>query len=178
MDHGDMLRFLCPTCRNPVLVERSKIEQVAGINVMCPECKNISHVPGAFRTGKLPTDLKITGGVIVPIKEFGEWYFDHPIVNSLINKGQHEFLYEYGLYGFCSKCFHQYGSTILFMLPCEQDMKSQYTVFMAKTAESGEDLKSLLSGKCPSCGHDKMISIVTNIPIYVQEAIRVKKGKH
>ena len=172
----DLLRFQCPTCRLPVRVERSKIDTIVGINVTCSNCKNISHVPGAFGTGILPSNLKITGGVIVPIKEFAEWYFHHPVMKSLMNEKKIELLFDYGLWGYCAKCFYQYKSTVLSILPVYQDIKPEKIVFMAKSDESVDDFNSLLSRECPSCGHDKIIGIITDIPDYVQEAIKAKKG--
>jgi len=172
---GKWLRYLCPTCMLPVRVERSKIDPVIGINIGCSNCKNISHVPGAFRTGKLPSNLKITGGVIVPIKEFSEWYFYHPIVRSLMSTNQIDLLSQYGLFGFCEKCFHYYQSTVLIQLPVFLRMKPEQIIYNAKTPESAKDFHSLMSRKCPSCGHDKMIGIITNIPDYVRDAINAHK---
>jgi hypothetical protein len=159
----------------PVRVERSKIDPVIGINVVCSNCKNISHIPGAFGRGTLPPNLKITGGVIVPIREFGDWYFHHPVAKSLMNKESTEFLYEYGLWGSCGKCFRQYEKTVLYVFPAYQDMNPEQITFMANSAESADDFRALMSGKCPSCGYDKMICIMTDIPGYVQEAIKAKK---
>jgi len=128
---GKQLRYLCPACKLPVWVERSKIVPVIGLNVQCANCKNISHVPGAFGSGALPPNLKITGGVIVPIKQFSEWYFHHPVVKSLLNEKQTELLSSYGLWGYCRKCFHQYRSTVLSMLPVYQEINSGQTSFLA-----------------------------------------------
>jgi hypothetical protein len=48
---------------------------------------------------------------------------------------------------------------------------------MAKSDKSAGDFRALQSGKCPSCGHDKMICIITDIPGYVREAIKTKKER-
>jgi hypothetical protein len=173
---GKTLRYLCPTCMLPVRVQRSKIDPIVGTNVICSNCKNISHIPGAFGTGTLPSNLKITGGVIVPIKDFSEWYFHHPIVNSLIITRSTDLLCQYGLWGTCAKCSHQYRRTVLYLLPAVQDpFDPSKTTLIAKSAESADDFRALTSGKCPSCGYDKMICIITDIPEYVRETIKTKK---
>lgn len=172
---GNLLRYLCPTCNLPVWVPRSRIDRIVGVSVQCPNCKNISHVPGAFWEGALPRNFNITGGVIVQVKQFNEWYLNHPVVKSLMNNHRIELQAHYGLYGFCGKCFHQYRSTVLSMLDVYQNMEPGHIIFNAKSAESADDFNALLSGKCPSCGSDKMICIVTDIPDYVEEAIAAKR---
>lgn len=172
---GKMLRYLCPTCMLPVRVERSKIDLIVGTNVICSNCKNISHIPGAFATGTLPSNLRITGGVIVPIKDFSDWYFHHPIAKSLLSAKSTSLLYEYGLWGTCTKCSHQYQRTVLHLLSAFQDGDPSKIMFMAKSAESADDFRALMSGKCPSCGYDKMICIITDVPGYVRETIEAKR---
>jgi hypothetical protein len=115
--------------------------------------------------------------VIVPIKDFSEWYFHHPIVESLMTTNSTALLYEYGLWGCCGKCCYRYERTVLYLLPAVQDADSHKVSFMAKSDKSAGDFRALQSGKCPSCGHDKMICIITDIPGYVREAIKTKKER-
>jgi hypothetical protein len=111
---------------------------------------------------------------LVPISQFGEWYFNHPIFCSLLKTKDVDLLPQYGLWAFCAKCYHAYKSTILDELPMLQTMRKHggSLFFTAKSEESAIDLRSLASGHCPSCGHENLIAIMTDIPAYVREVIK------
>jgi hypothetical protein len=167
------LVFECPNCRNLTRIALSEIKPIIGVNVLCENCKNVAHVPSGYRTTPNPADLKITGSVPVTIAKFGDWYFSHPLIESLINTGQSDLLFDYGLYGFCAKCYHQYQNTILGSLPIAQ--RSGGFFFSARTTESANDMNALRSGHCPSCGHDSLLVIAAEIPEYVRIAIHNAK---
>lgn len=169
------LVFKCPTCPHAISVALDQIDQIIGANVVCSDCKNVAHVPGAYRTDPKPVGLKITGGVSVTINKFGDWYFSHPLIDSLIKAGQADFLYDYGLWAYCAGCYHQYPATVLTFLPIAQ--RSGGLVFTAQTPESAKDMESLISGHCPSCGNNSLIVIVADIPNYVRSAIIAKRQK-
>jgi hypothetical protein len=166
--------FKCPTCPNAIQVALSEIKPIIGVNVLCQNCRNVAHVPSGYRTTPNPEGLKITGSVQVSIAKFGDWYFSHQLIESLIKTGQSDLLADYGLYGFCAKCYHQYQNTVLVYLPIAQ--RSGSFLFSTKTPESANDMNALRSGHCPSCGHDSLLVIATEIPDYVRTAIRNAKG--
>jgi hypothetical protein len=163
------LTFKCPTCPSAVFVTRQQIDPVIGINVVCPGCRNVSHVPGGYKTEPNPIGLKITAGVQVPIARFADWYFEHPLISSLVKSGQSDLLNEYGLWGFCAGCYHQFPATTLGMLPVAQ--RAGGFVFTARTPDSAKDMDSLRAGHCSSCTNKNLIVVVTDIPDYVRTTI-------
>jgi hypothetical protein len=168
------LVFKCPNCGLDMSVKALEIAPVAGSFVLCKNCKNIAHVPSGYQTDANPVDLKITGSVQVPMSKFADWYFENPLIVSLIESGLSDFLTDYGLWAFCSKCYHQYKSTVLVSLPISQRAGGFF--FNANSAESADDMNSLRSGHCPSCGNDYLLVIAAEIPDYVRGAIHDAKG--
>jgi hypothetical protein len=165
---GGELRFQCPTCPGGVAVDLGPMDPITGVNAVCPNCRNVSHVPGGYRAGQKPAGLRIWGGVKVPIARFGDWYAAHPLVASLVESGQSDILNDYGLWAFCASCYHQVPATVLTSLPMAQ--RASGFVFTARTPGSARDMESLVSGRCPSCGHGELIAIVADIPDYVRQA--------
>jgi len=168
------LVFKCPTCHATMRVALTMIKQITGVNVICDKCKNVAHVPGGYKTNPKPVGLKITGSVRVAIAKFGDWYYSHPVINSLIKARQSDLLSDYGLWGFCGGCYHEYQRTVLYILPFVQG--SGGVSFGARTPESAKDFNSLASGHCPSCGNDSLIVIVAEIPDYVRSAIESERS--
>jgi phage FluMu protein Com len=163
------LIFKCPTCSNMLSASLIQIDPIIGIHVACPQCKNISHVPGAYKAKANPTGMRITGGVRVAVSQFGEWYFGHPLIQGLIKSGQSDLLYNHGLWAFCGACYHQFPATVLcsFAIAC----RASGFVFNARTPESARDMEALRAGHCPQCRNSNLIAIATEIPGYVRNAI-------
>lgn len=165
------LRFLCPTCEHPMSIRLKNIEAIVGIPCQCDICDNLSFIPSVFSSekGLAETNEDITGSVIVPIKEYSDFYLSHPIIKKMIEKGESELLSSYGLRGFCASCFHNYRSTVLNTFPVMNIGANSY--FNVHSAESATDMTALSNGGCPACGSDKLVVIVTSVPT------RIKKHK-
>lgn len=170
---GERLAFQCPTCANTLTVNLETINPVSGVFADCPVCKNISHVPGGFRTQPIPQDSKITGGVYVPIGEFTDWFAAHPVVVTLKKNRQRELLYQYGLWAFCPKCGYRYSPTVLaYSLPfLKISQGSAGSLLNASSSGSGKEAKALLAGYCPSCRHKTLTVIIAEIPDAVRAVL-------
>jgi hypothetical protein len=165
--------FKCPTCSNTLSTSLLQIDPIIGVNVACPQCKNISHVPGAYKTWANPSGMKITGGVRVPVSQFGEWYFGHPLIQGLIKTGQSDLLYNHGLWAFCSTCYHQFPATVLSTFAIAS--RAGGLVFNARTPDSARDMDALRAGYCPQCQNTTLIVIAAEIPVYVRDVISQTK---
>jgi hypothetical protein len=171
------LLFKCPTCPNTISVTLQQIDPIVGISVLCSSCKNISHIPGIYKTDPKPAGMRITGGIRVPIAEFSDWYYKHPLITSLVEKGQSDLLNDYGVWAFCSACYHQYPSTILTSLAISQSMAQRGAggfMLMANTPDSKKDMNALGAGHCSHCNQTFLIVIATEIPDYVRSVIKSK----
>jgi hypothetical protein len=175
------LHFKCPTCSTTVIVSPQNIDPIIGVNVACSSCKNISHVPGGFKAESAPAGLRIAWGVRIPIAKFSDWYYENPVITSLIQKGQSDLLNDYGLWAFCGACYYQYPKTILTSLATSQSMAQRRAggfEFSASTSGSAKDMEALRSGYCPQCGGKELIVIASEIPEYVRKVItKSKKNK-
>jgi len=176
-----MLLFKCPTCPSNINVPLQNIDPIVGISVLCSNCKNISHVPGMYKTEPKPAGMRITGGIRVPIANFSDWYYEHPYIASLIKDRQSDLLFDYGLWAFCNTCHHQYASTVLNYFAMAQvtyfsnpNFKGDF-VFNAQSPESASDMDALRSGHCSHCQDKNLIVIVTEIPDYISTIITSKR---
>jgi hypothetical protein len=150
--YGNVLsgvKFLCPTCLLPNSCSDSSIDEVVGVLVKCPHCVNVSHIPAAYKTHVNISSLAVRGGIIVPIAEFGDWFFAHPCYSS----ADVELYGSHGLWGFCAGCHHLYASTVLAMLPSFDLFKG--VTFNAKSNESARDFNALRNHHCPDCGQSR-----------------------
>lgn len=175
------LLFKCPTCTNTISVTLQRIDPIVGVSVLCSSCKNISHVPGMYKTEPKPAGMRITGGVRVPIAKFSDWYYEHPYIASLIKNRQSDLLFDYGLWAFCNTCHHQYSSTVLNSFAMAQVTyfsDPNFTgnfVFNAQTPESANDMVALRSGYCSHCQDKNLVAIVAEIPDFVETIITSKR---
>jgi len=172
------LLFKCPTCTSAVSVTLQQIDPIIGVSVLCSSCKNISHVPGIYKTESKPAGMRITGSVRVPVGKFSDLYYEHPLIKSLIESHQSDFLNDYGLWAFCSACYHQYPSTVLTSLAMYQPMAQRGAgglTFMANTSASAQDMNALLAGHCSQCTNKNLIVVVSEIPEYVSNVISSKR---
>ena len=167
------IQFQCPTCSNTVTATLQQIDPLIGVNVACPNCKNISHVPGRYKTEPSAPELKITGSVRVPIASYADWYYGHPYVKSLIRSSQSDLLFDYGLWAFCSACYHQFPATVLWGLASAQ--RAGGFVFNARTPDSAKDLNALAAGHCSHCRNTELLVLVAEIPDYVRNVILARQ---
>jgi len=165
---SETLVFKCPTCPNPIRAPLQNIDPIVGLSVLCPSCKNVSHVPGIYKTELKPTDTRITGSVRVPIANLWDWYYEHPYIVSLIKSGQASLLYDYGFWAYCGACYHEFHATVLisFIITMRRP-----TTFFAKTPDSARDYNALRDGQCAHCQHKDILVIVSEIPDYVRNVI-------
>ena len=170
------LLFRCPNCLSAVSVALQEIDPIVGANVVCRSCKDISHVPGAYKAGPQPPSMRITASVRVPMARFADWYYEHPYIKSLIQSGQSDLLFDYGLWAFCGACYHPFPATVLNYLPVASGVGSSALVFNARTPESARDMDALLAGHCPRCLHQNLVVIVCEIPDYIRSLIKSKRG--
>ncbi len=172
------LLFKCPTCPNTVSVTLQKIDPIIGVNVACSGCKNISHVPGGLIAEPTPPGMRITGGGRVPIAQFSKWYYENPLITSVIQRGQSDLLSDYGLWAFCGACYHQFPAIVLTFLAISQSMAQRTSdgfMFTGHTPDSEKDMDALRSGHCSHCMHKNLIVIAADIPDNVRNAILESK---
>lgn len=167
------LRYKCPTCPIYVSLSLNEIDPIVGVNVNCQGCKNIVHIPGGFKLGSEIAKLRITGGVLVPINRFSDWYNDHPLVDLLTKDCKLEILPHYGLFTFCANCHHPYQPTVLAILPIAQNIG--VTIFNPRTSDAAKDFDALSAGNCPVCGDKTLLAILADVPNYVRIYIEGKQ---
>ena len=172
------VQFLCPACTTENRVFDKDISDVSGANVSCDVCGTISHVPMAYRMQSDISGLTIHGSVRVPIAEFSDWVFAHPSFLTSDRKHVHpdtEFHGNYGLWGFCAGCRHQYASTVL---PTYYSLiPGTRTLFNAHSEKSRQDFDALIEKHCPSCGNPDLLAIMVDVPQYVRDALNIEKKK-
>ena len=167
------VKFLCPTCSLPNICFDENIADTVGVLVDCRHCGNVSHVPTAYRTQADVSALAIRGGILVPISEFGDWFFAHPSYSSK----DAELYGSYGLWGFCAGCNHRFARTVLAMLPVFAQFKKGIFDFNAKSKESADDFESLTNNSCGNCGHPNLIALMVDIPQYVRQALEAERKR-
>src|SRR3990172_5607924 len=165
---GGGIEFICPVCKTSIGSKNPNYDLIFGGDLSCPNCESILHVPAAFFTKNNPTGLKITASVLIPISEFSDWYYAHPIFRSLIEAQDAalSFYEYYGLWAYCAKCYYRYKSSALAGFPRAQSTKKYGGQFinLASSEKSAKDMNALISGNCPSCGSENLIAIMTDIP--------------
>ncbi|MBI5407374.1 MAG: hypothetical protein HZA18_06745 [Nitrospirae bacterium] len=173
---GKRIEFSCPACQTLIGSQNPHYDPILGGDFCCPSCGSISHVPASFFTKANPVGLKITASILVPISEFSDWYYAHPIFRSLIEtQDQALSLYEYyGLWAYCAKCYHRYKSSALAGLPIAQSVQERGGQFLnrASSEKSAKDMNALISGNCPSCSSEILMAIMTDIPDDVRKGIK------
>ena len=154
----------------------SHYDPVLGGDFSCQSCGSISHVPPGFFTKHETHGLKITAGVLVPISDFSDWYYSHPIIRSILKDHDEGLLnlYEYyGLSAYCAKCEYRYKNSSLYGLPMAQSTQKHGGQFInwGSSEKSAKDMNALISGSCPSCGSEMLMAIMTEIPDDVRQGI-------
>jgi hypothetical protein len=167
------LLFKCPTCPNILSATLHQIDPIIGVSLACSSCRNISHVPGIYKTEPKTPGMKITGSVRVLISKFADFYFEHPLISSLIDSGQSDLLFDYGLWAFCSACYHQFPATVLWAFSMVH--RTGGFIFNAQTPDSTIDMKALRDGHCSHCQNKNLIVVVTDVPDHVRNVILSKR---
>lgn len=164
------LEFLCPTCENRISLDTKIIDSLLGHHIACNRCSNISHIPSIFKNNVAPKNTYITGGVLVPVKEYRDYCFNHPVHRYHVNALESKYFDDYGFYAFCANCHHRFTTPMLttFIL---QSSSRPHMIFSANTEQSAKEMEGLSSGFCFSCRSDILVSIITEIPDNVRDKI-------
>jgi hypothetical protein len=172
--------YKCPACSTVINVPQNQVDPLVGLNVVCPECKLISHLPGAFHAEPVPPAYLIARGVQVHIDGFADWYYDNPAINKILQTAQTELLENYGLWGFCASCRHPFPAALLNSLAIDQSVApggGSGILLSARTADPGTDMQALRTGHCPQCGHTELVVISCAIPDALRDGSQpVEKG--
>lgn len=160
---NEFIRYHCPLCQSLNIVSLDQVHEFVGVQVLCSSCNIASHVPGIVKWDSKAKGIKITAGVKVRISEFSDWYFAHPINQSLLRSKKLLDHCQYGLWAYCANCQHQYKNTVL----SEFSFANPNTIFTAHSTSSARDWEGLMDGRCPECSHSDLIVIVTDIPEYI-----------
>ncbi|MDD1724837.1 MAG: hypothetical protein LUQ07_06890 [Methanospirillum sp.] len=159
--------FPCPLCGEINTVELDDLDPVVGGESMCLCCQVMFHVPGGYRTRTEVPQLKIYAGLPVAIRKFPLFYWNHPVISDLYNQGITGIIIQYGLWGFCQKCHHQFSPAVLINLPQKTEELVDYR---SLSSDEMNEMKSLRRGECPYCSHRILLVIVSDIPHYVISA--------
>lgn len=170
---GDsQVRYDCPTCGVPVRCPYESIHPVVGAMVECPTCGNVSHVSPLDQNGDFADRLEasVCACVLVPIDEFSDWYFAHPVCEG----ADPAIEASYGLWAYCARCKHQFSSSVLFSVAMTDSVGSM--IFNANSPESAQDFNALTEGHCPDCGHGNLLALRTRAPERIRTAIQEMLG--
>ena len=163
---NNILIFNCPSCGDKKEFNIKDTDPITGTPLQCDKCKNVNHIPRNFSSKKSTLGLKITCGVNVPIKQYGNWYSGHPTTLLLNKENKLEYIAQFCLWAFCYNCLYQFPKSVISQLPIAQEIE-QYGgthIFSALTTESNIDMHSLEKGKCPKCSCIDLIAIINDLP--------------
>ena len=117
----------------------------------------------------------------VPIAQFSDWALAHPSLRTPDAKlrPDAEFHGNYGLWGICAGCHHQYASTVIAAWTSwgGKLFAGATVVFNANAEKSREDFEALSKGKCPHCGSPDLIAIMVDVPKDIRDGINSEKKK-
>lgn len=167
-----IIHFNCPICESLIEYSDSRVDPFHGKFFQCHKCKIISHVSG----GTIFGPHCATACILLPISNWSEWYYNHPMTKNE-NMKFHDY---YGLWAFCAKCYHQYQVTVLSMLATVKESLKYVNgdaFFKANAEKSAADMKALIAGKCPTCEHDTVMAVMTDIPDHVHQEINLLKAR-
>jgi len=162
-----LLIFPCPVCEviNTILVD--ELHPILGAQPMCQNCGDVFHVPGGYQTGTEIGSLKIYAALPVAIRKFHIFYKNHPVVHALEEQGLSRIIIQYGIWGFCQKCHHEFSPAVLMNLPQTSD---EIVDYRSLTSDEMNDMRSLRQGRCPFCNHNILLVIISEVPHYVVSA--------
>ncbi|MDD1729262.1 MAG: hypothetical protein LUQ50_09340 [Methanospirillum sp.] len=164
--NGSLL-FSCPVCEVLNIVPLEDIHPILGGQPMCQSCGDILHIPGGYKTGSDVSSLKIYAGLPVAIRKFFIFYQNHPVIHHLEEEGLTRIVIQYGIWGFCQKCHHEFSPGVLMNLP---QTSCEVIDYRSLTSDEMIEMKSLRQGKCPYCDHPTLLVIISDVPRYVVSA--------
>ncbi|PWR69965.1 hypothetical protein [Methanospirillum lacunae] len=167
-NRNGLLVFPCPVCDIINTVPVREVHPIMGSQPMCQDCGDIFHIPGGYRTGTEINSLKIYAGLPVAIKKFFIFYRNHPVIHALNEQGLSRIIIQYGIWGFCQKCHHEFSPGVLMNLP--QNTSEVVDYRSLSSADEMNEMRSLRQGKCPYCDHRILLVIISEIPHYVVSA--------
>ncbi len=165
-DRGRII-FSCPICDSLNTVQSEELHELLGGEPMCQDCQVIFHVPGGYRTGSEIPTLKVYAALPVAIRKFYLFYQNHPVIKALEEQGISRIIIQYGIWGFCQKCHHEFSPGVLMNLP---QTSSDVVDLRSLSTEEMMEMQSLRKGSCPYCGHRILLVIISDIPHYVISA--------
>jgi len=163
-----LLIFPCPACEVINTVPEYEVHPILGTQQMCQSCGNFLHIPGGFCTGADIGSLKIYAGLPVAIRKFYIFYRNHPVICGLEEQGLSRIIIQYGIWGVCQKCHHEFSPGVLMNLP--QTKSEVVELRSLSSADEMNEMQSLRHGRCPYCNHRILLVIISEIPRYVVSA--------
>lgn len=164
---GGALIFPCPVCEVLNTIPFEEIHPILGGQPMCQNCQDIFHIPGGYRTGSEVSSLKIYAALPVAIRKFFIFYQNHPVIHSLEERGISRIIIQYGIWGFCQKCHHEFSPAVLMNLP---QTTCDVVDYRSLSSDEMIEMKSLRQGRCPYCDHRILLVIISDVPHYVISA--------
>lgn len=161
------LIFPCPVCEVLNTVRFDEIHPILGGQPMCQNCQDILHVPGGYRTGSDVPSLRIYAGLPVAIRKFYIFYQNHPVIHDLEERGISRIIIQYGVWGFCQKCHHEFSPGVLMNLPHNT---TEIVDYRSLSSDERGEMQALRQGMCPYCNHRILLVIISDVPHYVISA--------
>ncbi|NLV25757.1 MAG: hypothetical protein GXY48_01090 [Methanomicrobiales archaeon] len=159
--------FPCPICNEWNTADLSDLDPIMGGDLMCLHCQVMFHIPGGYKTKTELSNLKIYAGLPVAIRKFPIFYWNHPTINELDEQGITGIIIQYGLWGYCQKCHHQFSAAVLMNLP---QTAGEVVDYRSLSSDEMVEMKSLRQGSCPYCSHRILLVIISDVPHYVISA--------
>jgi hypothetical protein len=159
--------FPCPICSEINTVDLSELDPIMGGETMCVHCQVVLHIPGGYLTHSEVPKLKVYAGLPVAVRKFPLFYWNHPVINDLEQQGITRIIIQYGLWGFCQRCHHQFSPAVLINLP---HTSGEIVDYRSLSSEEMNEMKSLRAGCCPYCSHRILLVIISDVPHYVISA--------
>jgi len=159
--------FSCPICNELNTVELHDLDPILGGESMCMHCQVVLHIPGGYRTQSEVPKIKVYAGLPVAIKKFSLFYWNHPVIQELDEQGITGIVIQYGMWGFCQRCHHQFSPAVLINLP---HTSGEIVDSRSMSSDEMMEMKSLRAGSCPYCSHRILLAIISEIPHYVISA--------
>jgi hypothetical protein len=164
---NNTLIFPCPVCEVVNSVLMSDLHPVLGYETMCQNCQDMLHIPGGYRTGYEIKTLKIYAALPVAIRKFYIFYQNHPVIHQLEEQGITRIIIQYGIWGFCQKCHHEFSPGVLMNLP---QTHCEVVDYRSLSSDEMNEMRSLRLGVCPYCSHRVLLVIISDVPHYVVSA--------
>ena len=159
--------FSCPICDEINTLDLNELDPILGGETLCVQCQDVLHVPGGYRTRSELPKLKIYAGLPVAVRKFPVFYWNHPVIHELDEQGITRIIIQYGLWGFCQRCHHQFSPAVLMNLP---HTSGEIVDYRSLSSDEMVEMRSLRTGSCPYCSHRILLVIISEVPHYVISA--------